>query len=171
VTARAAVPLEIERRFVVTVTPDLSHPSLAGAEQLEIKQTYLVRTDPSWKERVRRVRREDGSELYFHTAKRRLSTLVQEEDERQISRKEYTSLSRLADPERCPVRKRRYKFEHDGRIWELDFFREPESLVLLEVELADEAERPVSPPFLDVTEVSGDGRFSSRAIAKQLRAA
>lgn len=161
-----AIPFEIERKYLVHVRPELSHPILAAAKVLEIEQTYLTQRDPEWKERVRLTRSLDGVS-YFHTRKQRLQGIVKLEDEQQISEQAFSALLARRDPERQTIRKTRLVFPFDGRAWELDLFHVPAGLCLLEVELEHEDALAPPPAWLgELEDVSTDKRYSNRTLAK-----
>jgi adenylate cyclase len=161
------VSTEIERKFVLDEPPDFGNPPLAGARRLVIEQTYLL-GDPG-EERVRSRREEGRPERYFHTAKRQVSALSREEDEREIDREEYLRLLARRDPERGTIRKTRHVFPFGGLVFELDVFERPEGIVLLEVELPSEDAPVELPPFSGLREVSGDDRYSNAELARQAR--
>jgi CYTH domain-containing protein len=161
----STVPLEIERKYLLLETPDLEHPTLLAGVRLEYETTYLKR-EGEWKERVRQVEDPTGTH-YYHTRKRRLHGIVQEEDEREVSFVEYETLRARRDPVRVVVKKTRIKFPYQERIWELDLYHEPVAAARLEVELEDERDRPEPPVFLgSLREVSADRRYSDRSLAK-----
>jgi adenylate cyclase len=161
------VSTEIERKFVLDEPPDLGRAPLDGARRLAIEQTYLLGDRGT--ERVRLVREEGGPERYVHTAKRRISALTREEDEREVDQEEYLRLLDRRDPGRGTIRKIRYVFPYAGHVFELDVFEQPPGLVLLEVELPSE-DAPVDlPPFEGLREVSADARYSNSELARQVR--
>ena len=157
---------EIERKFVLPEQPDPEHAPLAGSSRIAIEQTYLEGAEGET-ERVRLTRDDDGQERYYHTVKRRISDLTREETEREIDRSEYLELWRRRDPERGTIRKTRYRFPYDGRLFELDVFDDPGGIVLLEVELRSEDEQVELPPFAGLREVTGDGAYSNSELARR----
>jgi CYTH domain-containing protein len=159
---------EIERKYVLPASPDLERPPLANATRMAIEQTYLAGLDDA-SERVRLTRDGSGAERYFHTVKRRISALTREETEREIDRDEYLDLWRRRDPERGTIRKTRYRFPYDDRLFELDVFDDPAGLVLLEVELPSEDAHVELPPFDGLREVTGDDAYSNAQLARKAR--
>ena len=168
------VPLEIERKLVIDV-PDVSELSAAAVTVSDIVQTYLVSSQ--WDaERVRRrvVRSADGERVQLtHTGKRTVSAGVAEELETEVDPATYDGLVARADPARAPIEKTRWVVPWGGLTLEIDGFRAPAGLWLLEVELADAASMHDAldlPPWVRVVaEVTGDPAYSNVALA--LRAA
>jgi CYTH domain-containing protein len=158
---------EIERKYLLVCRPCADEPLLADARALLIEQTYLTCADGE--ERVRRtVDLASGDVSFWHTRKREQGPLSRLEEERAIDADEYEALLARRDRARATLRKRRYRFPYRGRTWELDLYERP-PLVLLEVELADERERPSLPPFAaGAEEVSADPRYRAHALARKL---
>jgi CYTH domain-containing protein len=130
--------VEIERKYLLRGMPPLP----PGAAWSELAQGYLPGRELH--ERVRRVARPDGEVRYFRTVKlgagvRRIE--VEEETDARLFR----GLWRLTAGRR--IRKRRYRVEAEGRVWEIDRFR-GRSLVLAEVELPSEDAEVRFPPWL-----------------------
>jgi CYTH domain-containing protein len=158
----AVVQHEIERKFLLSAPPEPAILDEAEAA-IEIEQTYLLSKETS--RRVRKAVR-DGVAFYFLTEKKRISDLVREEAEEELTASDYTALLAEADPTRQPLCKTRWLFSYEGRTWELDQFHLPADLWLLEIELDDENEEVSPPPFLSVeAEVTHDRRFSSKKLA------
>jgi len=155
-------PTEIERKFLLAGAPDLSHPVLAGAVEVEIEQHYLTAEEEGVERRVRR-RAQDGQETFYWTEKRGQGL----EREAIIKPSEYLHLLAERDPARRPIRKRRYCFAFAGHHFELDRIERPgEPLWLLEVELLESGQELVLPDFLEIErEVTGDPAYSSAALA------
>jgi CYTH domain-containing protein len=62
------------------------------------------------------------------------------------------------------LEKRRYHFEHDGRVWEIDeFLGENTGLVVAEIEL-DEPDSEVSLPSWTGMEVTHDPRYFNSSL-------
>mgnify|MGYP001278170699 CR=1 FL=1 len=166
----SGTPLEIERKLLIE-EPDLAALEAASESVSEIVQTYLVTSE--WDaERVRRrlVRDARGEHLQLtHTRKRAVSHGVVEEDEREVDETEYAALLTRTDADRHPVHKVRHVVPWAGRVLEVDGFRSPRTLWLLEVELADEtgldAELELPPWISVVREVTGDPAYSNAALA------
>jgi len=152
---------EIERKFLIAM-PDEAFLKTCSASA--ITQTYLA-CDGNSTERVRERAYPDHCE-YTHTIKYRLNNMRRIEDERQIDEDTYTALLERADPARRPIRKVRYCFEHDGRLWELDVFPFWKNSAYLEIELTGENEAFTLPPGLRLKrEVTDDPRYTNAALS------
>ncbi len=152
---------EIERKFLIAM-PDEAF--LKSCSASAITQTYLA-CDGNSTERVRERAYPDHCE-YTHTIKYRLNNMRRIEDERQIDEDTYTALLERADPARRPIRKVRYCFEHDGRLWELDVFPFWKNSAYLEIELTGENEAFTLPPGLRLKrEVTDDPRYTNAALS------
>ena len=152
---------EIERKFLIAM-PDEAFLKTCSASA--ITQTYLG-CDGNTTERVRERAYPDHCE-YTHTIKYKLNNMRRIEDERQIDEDTYTALLERADPARRPIRKVRYCFEHDGRLWELDVFPFWKNSAYLEIELTGENEAFTLPPGLRLLrEVTDDPRYTNAALS------
>ena len=159
------MPLEIERRFLVSKTR-------VGPQNLAVRtdfivQTYLLNETVDVTERVRRST--DGyTNVYTHTLKVPVSPGVSDETELIISPEEYGALLKRADPRLNDIHKTRYTFEWEGLTWELDRFQGPlNGLWILEIELEDLHTHVGVPPFITVAkEITGDRLYSNRALSE-----
>lgn len=152
---------EIERKFLIAM-PDEAFLKTCSASA--ITQTYLA-CEGNTSERVRERAYPDHCE-YTHTIKYKLNNMRRIEDERQIDEDTYTALLERADPARRPIRKVRYCFEHDGRLWELDVFPFWKNSAYLEIELTGENEAFTLPPGLRLKrEVTDDPRYTNAALS------
>jgi CYTH domain-containing protein/predicted ATPase len=159
----APVPVEIERKFLVTRVPD-KFP--VRSEEVEIEQTYLLAPD-NHEARVRR-RGQDGSYTYTHTIKTPALDGGRVESERQISPREYVVLLLQADPTRRTIRKRRRCFLWENQYFELDIYDDPRpGMIILEAELEHLGQEVALPPFIEIErDVTGVLEFSNHAIAR-----
>lgn len=158
------VPLEIERKFLLKKSPKLN--DVVKFYKVDIEQIYL--TDGS---RIRKRRAHDGSCVYYRTVKEQtLSALVRKEIETEISFYDYESLSKQRDPFSRVIKKKRRCFIYRGQYFEQDTFIQPadlHGLALVEVELTEEGDAVILPPFLDVArDVTGEKRYSNSYLAK-----
>ena len=154
---------EIERKFLIR-RPDTS--SLDG-EVWEIEQTYL--TAPSGE--TRRIRRivSDGTERFFLTEKRRVTSITRIENEREIDRAEYDALTAERDTGLSTIRKTRIRIPDGKHTWEIDLFPFWEDRALLEIELESEDESFTLPPYVElIREVTDEKEYTNRAIAKRI---
>lgn len=156
---------EIERKFLIR-RPERAYLE-ANGEATEILQTYLI-GEPGETTRVRKRWR--GDEVHYTlTVKSRVNAMRQIERERELSRAEYEELLKTADPERKPIRKERWVLEYCGQRFEIDLFPFWKKQAYLELELRDESQPIDFPPALErIREVTGDGRYTNRALARAI---
>jgi CYTH domain-containing protein/thymidylate kinase len=167
-TVGLPVALEIERKFLLAQSPDLSAEPLLSAQLFEITQTYLRSDDPAVERRVR-LRAHAGQETHIYTEKRptEADARTREEIEARISRSEYRRLIAEADPSRQPLIKARRTFVFANHVFELDSYSERD-LHILEVELHDADEHVQLPPNLLVDrEVTADPAYRNHALAQR----
>ncbi|MBQ3483587.1 MAG: hypothetical protein IJA78_05365 [Clostridia bacterium] len=166
-SAFGAPHLEIERKYLIAY-PDVAQLcAIEGCRVRHMVQTYL--TAP--KGETRRVRRieEQGSVCYIETVKHRVSALTAIEDERALTAADYERALALADPARRPIEKTRYAFPYAGHTVEVDVYPFWQDRAIAEVELADEREAVVLPPFLRVIrEVTDDVRYKNVRLAREI---
>ena len=156
---------EIERKFLIR-RPSLSYLE-QYAERSEITQTYLS-APAGQTERVRR-RGKDGVYAYTHTCKIRLNTVRRIEQETEITRAEYETLLKRADPKCRPIRKERWVLPYRGQSFEIDIFPFWERQAYLELELGDEGQEIDFPPDICLLrEVTADPRYTNAALAREI---
>lgn len=91
---------------------------------------------------------------------------VREEDERVIDGQEYLRLLKRKRADQIVIEKCRRKFVWDDWTWELDTFRSPAGIVLLELELPSLDITVTPPPWLTVIEeVTGDPKWTNTWLA------
>ncbi|MBE6560520.1 MAG: hypothetical protein E7662_05290 [Ruminococcaceae bacterium] len=157
-------PVETERKYLIRYPDTEALARMDGAQIWHIVQTYLCTEGV----RVRRIE-EDGAVRFIRTEKKRLSALSSFEDEWEITEAEYRRMLADADPERHPVEKTRYRIPWEGYLCEIDVYSFWNDRATLEIELPTEDIRPPMPPFVTlIREVSGDKRYTNRAMAKEI---
>jgi adenylate cyclase len=146
--------VEVERKFLVDEPPGLSDTPAKA-----IEQGYLA-ADEGAEVRLRRK----GEELLL-TAKRG-SGLERGEAEVGLDREQFDSLWPLTESRR--LRKTRHELPHGELTIELDVYAgELDGLVVAEVEFESKREaREFEPPEWFGDEVTGDERYSNRALAE-----
>lgn len=160
------IPLETERKFLIEYPDTALLAKQAGCRILLMVQTYLLCDTGSL--RVRKTVESDKVE-YRINEKRRISGLTHEEYERVISEEVYSELLRCADTSRSPVSKTRYAFPYGGHVVEIDVYPFWNDRAILEIELVSEDEEYKIPDFVKIIkEVSGDRRYSNKALAKNV---
>ena len=144
---------EIERKYLVS---NDSWRKTASAGTV-FCQTYLV----ARKGRFVRIRVIDNARAFL-AVKFRTSLTRREEFEYEIP---YLDAMEMAAYSTDVLEKTRHEVVYCGYRWEIDVYGGSyEGLVLAEIELASENEKPPRPPWLG-PEVTGDMRYSNRAIA------
>ncbi|HPO11857.1 MAG TPA: CYTH domain-containing protein [Candidatus Hydrogenedentes bacterium] len=145
---------EIERKFLVK-----DDRWRSGACGMECSQGYLA-AGPPVSVRVRIM--DDRAVL---TIKKGVASIVRDEYEYSIPLGDaQCMLAELC--EGCPIEKTRYIVMHEGHKWEIDVFHgHNEGLIVAEVELQEEEEPFVKPPWLG-EEVSGDPRYLNSHLTK-----
>lgn len=145
---------EIERKFLVR---DDSWRSLP-VSQKSFRQAYIL-SGPDRSVRVRIVN-EEHARL---TIKIGTGKLVRDEYEYEIPVADALELAEAA--EGIVIEKTRYDIPHAGFVWEVDVFGGPlAGLVIAEVEMSSEDDRPDLPPWLG-EEVTSDRRYSNQMLA------
>ena len=159
-----AIPLEIERRFLIRLPDEGLLASMAlGRDWIE--QTYLC-AEAGTTERVRSRRAPGGTPVYTHTVKKRRSSLTREELETEISREEYEALLRRADPALQVIRKTRWRIPYEGHTLEVDCFPFWTDRALLEVELQSENEAAALPDWVTlIRDVTKEEKYTNRSMA------
>lgn len=148
--------IETERKFLLKDTS--WNNDLVGTEY---KQGYLVST----RERTARIRIA-GTKGYITIKGPGVEgSLARPEYEYEIPLQDAEELfANLCEPEK--IEKTRYKIPFENHIWEVDVFHGTnEGLVMAEVELTDEHEDVVIPPWIG-EEVSHDPRYFNSNLAK-----
>ncbi|WP_455274186.1 CYTH domain-containing protein [Rhizobium herbae] len=148
---------EIERKYLVLDDSWRDHASKGAA----FCQGYLL----ARKNRFMRVRIIDTARAVV-TVKFRTGRLRREEFEYEIP---YADALEMIDYATGVLNKTRYEVVHCGHIWEVDVYGGVnDGLVLAEIELADESDRPPLPPWLG-PEVTGNAAYSNRTLATLAR--
>ena len=167
--------IEIERKFRLRAAPGDDVLAVHGAVAKRIEQVYLTldpaaagTPDAPEATRVRRTELPDGTVSYRCTSKRRVGAFSFDEAEEPMDADAYAEALRRADPARRPVRKIRYVVAHGDQTLEIDVFEVPSGLVVVEVELRDEAEPVAIPAWLgEFREVTGDPRYLNADLARR----
>ena len=155
---KKAVPLEIERKYLIRVPDEGLLDSLAVSRDW-IEQTYLIPAEAGLTDRVRARRAVGGETRYTHTVKRPVSAMTHEEDEESITAEDYAALLQRADPALQVIRKTRWCIPFEGHMLEIDRYPFWKDRAVVEVELGSEDEQPALPDWLDVIrELTGDKR-------------
>jgi len=156
-------PIEEERKYIVEVIGQLPEDCIES----EITQTYL-KGYPDAEERLRR-RSWEKRTAYVHTTRKRLSESEEMVTERQINKNLYEMMIAIADPQRMPIHKLRKSFIWKGQYFELDFYQDQLSgLVILETKGITEHRSVRFPPFIRVVEdITGSTHYYNYNLAKK----
>lgn len=159
------IPLEIERKFLITM-PDIDKLSkLFKVTKSEIVQTYLIRQSEDIERRIRQ-RGSYGDYSYYYTEKKVVGSGTREEKERKISEREYLTLFMESDTEKHQIRKDRYCFIYKDRYFELDVYPFWKDKAILEIEVSDINEPIELPDCVEVLkEVTDDSRYKNEGLA------
>ena len=145
---------EIERKFLVSG----SRWRLSADAGVEIRQAYLA----TMNDRSLRVRTYADRRAQL-TMKVGQSSFVRDEYEFDIDVGEAREMMQHAVG--TVIEKVRHKVQHHGHVWEVDVYGGAYAgLVVAEVELTDESERPDLPDWVG-REVTGESRYSNQAMA------
>ena len=145
--------MEIERKFLVKKAP-----LEEWGEGTILKQGYLARGSQA----TARVR--VAGQVGYLTIKGKTFGISRQEFEYEIPVTEAEALLLLC--EGGLIHKKRWKVPFEGHIWEVDvFYGENDGLCLAEIELDDETEKFIRPPWL-AEEVSDDPRYFNGALSK-----
>jgi CYTH domain-containing protein len=110
-----------------------------------------------------------GVSTYYKTVK--VPTDVKglnKEFETTISKKKYEELLKNVDPYTNPIVKTRYCFVHKGQHFELDHFKTPVDLWMLEAELDHSDQEVKLPKFLgELVEVTGDPNYNNSVLSQK----
>lgn len=159
-------PLEIERKYLLRCAPSFDNEYLKDMEEILIEQIYIASPKPNEEIRIRK-RGVNNSNIYYRTHKIKMRSGVRQEKEEKISAKEYLDLTSLKDPDTRIIRKSRYCFIYKNQYFELDIFKDPSNLCLLEIELTEENDKVEIPPFIEVEkDVTDDDNYSNKNLAK-----
>ena len=157
--------IEIERKFIIE-KPDVDLlRGLPGFSESRIVQIY-VHSLENVTHRVR-SREIDGEVVYTETKKQRIDKMSALEDEREISREQFVSISADIKEGTSPINKVRYTFLANEKLFEMDVYPEWKNTCILEIELSDREEKIVFPGFIKIVEeVTGNRAYSNASMAR-----
>lgn len=168
--------IEIERKYLIK-KPDLQLiKSIPGCETKFIRQTYL-KSDSNTERRVRYIDI-NGSLSYTYTEKTKISSMSRNEFEKKITAEEYYNFLSESDPTYATIEKDRFSFLYEGKIIEIDIYKNFENYcclffnkAIMEIELENEYQEPIFPTFIEMEkegEITGKDEFSNKNISKHL---
>ena len=164
-----AMPLEIERKYLIRRPAAQVLAALPEVRADEITQTYLTFQEDGFSRRVRRRGTPEQGWSYTYTRKQTIGFGERIELEDEISEAAYQTLLQEADPAMHPIRKVRYVFTYLGQFFELDVYAFSETLATLEIELPS-IDTPVTlPEQIEILEdVTGKPGYSNFELSKTL---
>lgn len=147
--------MEIEKKWLVKLTPDLKEESSA-----EIRQGYLKTPDDTTELRVRQ-----RGDHYYLTGKSS-GGLCREETETDITEVQFELLWPLTEGRH--IAKKRYVIPYQGHKIELDVYSgRHEGLLVAEVEFeTEESAHSFVPPAWFGLEVTNDVKYKNKSLAK-----
>jgi CYTH domain-containing protein len=166
--------LEIERKFLVKLPNSWSELAELFDKVVDIKriiQFYLKAKSDNLSPRVRKTVQglSGDTETVYHINKKKPTSdaAVHEEEEAEISEKEYNELVKQSHPDKKSVEKTRFVFKFKDQMFELDVFKDHlEGLAILELELDRKDEKIKLPPFLHIVkEVTKNDKYSNFNLA------
>lgn len=156
--------IEIERKYIISMPMPADMAAMSGYSADSITQTYLISPEGV----TRRVRRRESASgvRYYETVKRRIDGMSAHEEEREITREEYSAkLAQIADGTR-PIEKVRHVFVYGGQTFEVDVYPEWKRTAILETELPSRTQSVEFPEFIRIIrEVTGIREYSNAAMA------
>lgn len=164
------LPLEIERKYLITRPEQAFLEAIPGISMTEITQTYLLPKEEGFGRRVRKRGTPASGWEYTYTRKKPVGFGEKIELEDVVPEAEYSKLLTEADPALHTIRKVRCCFVYEGQFFELDLYDFSEELATLEIELPS-IDTPVQlPPWIRLIEdVTGKVEYSNFALSKTLR--
>lgn len=159
-----SIPVEIERKYIIRIPSEEKMYSCEGYTVSEIQQIY-IESFPRVTHRVRR-RKKNGKTVYTETKKIRIDKMSSYEDEREISERDFLSLSNNIKKGTVPIEKVRHTFDYLGQTFEIDVYPKWKNTCILETELESRDKRVEFPDFIKIIkEVTGDKAYSNASMA------
>ena len=154
--------IEEERKYIVRLIGDIPECTTS-----EITQTYLV-ADPDSEVRLRKRVWNNGKPVYLLNSKKKVSEHEQIDTEQQVNSNLYITMMQQADPYRRTIEETRRSFIWKGQFFELDTYKVPEGLMILETKGVTANEEVKIPPFLEAVEdITGRKEYYNYNLAKR----
>lgn len=159
------IPIEIERKYIIEIPDEEKMRICNGYTMSEIVQIY-IESQSRVTHRVR-SRKANGKTVYTETKKIRIDKMSSYEDEKEISEREFLSLSNNIKKGTVPIEKARHTFDYLGQTFEVDVYPEWKKSCIMETELESRESRVEIPDFIKIIkEVTGDKAYSNASMAK-----
>lgn len=168
------MPIEIEKKYLVELPKKWQELNDLFDGLIDIKritQVYLIPEGGS-SARVRKTVEgfaDNLKTIYHFNKKTHISPGVNEEEEFEISEREYNEMIEFKHDDQRKLNKVRYVFDYHDQIFELDIFSGPlVGLAILEIELKNEDDVVELPPFLNISkEVTKEKKYSNFELASK----
>ncbi len=159
-------PYEIERKYLIKY-PDIDWlENNPNCQRVEIIQTYL--NSVAGEEARVRQRGDDGTYIYTHTIKKKVSGAKRIEIERRLSQEEYLRLLMDADTKKRPIRKTRYCLIYENQYFEIDIYPFWKKRAIAEIELRSARTKIKFPEEIKmIREVTNDEAYKNASLAKR----
>lgn len=166
--------IEIERKYLVNLPKKWQELNDLFDRLVDIKritQVYLIPENGS-SARVRKTVEGFADNLktvYHFNKKTHISPGVNEEEEFEISEREYNEMIEFKHDDQRKLNKVRYLFDYHDQLFELDIFSGPlAGLAILEIELKNENDVVELPAFLNISkEVTKEKKYSNFELASK----
>lgn len=158
-------PIQKQHKFLVE-SIDIDKLSECLPVKLEIEQFFTDET-PTENTMVRKTSK-DGDSTYSSTIKRDTKKASERiTTSRRITDKDYYELKKQTDD--TPIIKNRYCFTYNKQYYRLDFFNQPEGLIILETGLTNLNQEIIIPEFIKVKkEITEDMSYRNVSIYKKI---
>ena len=171
------VPLEIERKFLVTLPPMARLKTLGVISEVDIVQTYLKSVNDKVERRVRQRGTKENGFTFFYTEKYSAkdkdgNVYARYEKEEKISERQYLNYLLEADTSLHQIVKKRICFVYEKQFFELDIYPCEPYKAILEIEV-NSLDIPVFiPPMLtghkEPVEVTDNPAYKNYNLAKKM---
>lgn len=160
-------PMDKKHKYLIQM-PDMSAMIVKyGAVPFNMKQHYLVETNPTIERRIRQQK--NGSDnLFFYTEKHTQPDSSKWDTERPISQKEYNQYLLEVDPQLQEVRKTKYRFNYQGQRFEIDVYPFSQDKAVLFC-YADHDEIQLPPEIRVLQDVTGVLDYKNKTLARVQR--
>jgi len=150
-----AKKIETEKKFLVEFPKSWADLAELFDDLMDVKrisQTYLKSDDENLSARVRKTIEGltgDTNTVYHFNKKKPVGKGSHEEEEYEITKKEYESHLKNKRPDKVTIDKTRFVFKYNDQVFELDVFKNAlKGLAILEIELPSITTTVELPPFL-----------------------
>ena len=165
-------PLEIEYKYLIRYPDVTLLETMPQYKCQNMTQLYLELPEGKDENGTRcRIREatEKGTSKYIKTFKTSLTDMTRIEVESEISKEEYTSLSRYLRIGFSPIKKVRHSFFLNGFTYEVDIFPFWDDKAYLEIEVDSESTHPPIPDFIEIIkDVTTDKRYRNTSLAQRI---